>query len=349
MILLTGGAGFIGSAFVRAVHEARSWPVVVLDALTYAGNLNNLAGLTGDLRFVHASVCDAPRVRQLLADCRPRAIVHMAAESHVDRSIVAPGAFVRTNVDGSFVMLDEATRYWRSLPEGERAAFRFLQVSTDEVYGSLAHDAAPAREDTACRPNNPYAATKAAADHLARSYHRTYGLPVLTTRCGNNYGPRQFPEKLIPVVITHARAGRPIPVFGDGLHRRDWIHVDDHCAALLRVLEAGRPGEVYNVGARGEMPNIALVAAVCGVLDELAPRARGRHAELISPVPDRPGHDRRYSLDPSRLDSELGWRPRHPLQQGLRETVRWYLEHEAWLAAVADGSYRHLTRLEDAA
>ncbi len=349
MILLTGGAGFIGSAFVHAWLAARRGPLLVLDALNYAGNLHNLAGLAGPLHFVHGSVCDAPLVRALLAEHRPRAVIHMAAESHVDRSIAAPGAFVRTNVEGSFVMLEEATRHWQALPAAERDAFRFLQVSTDEVYGSLAHDAAPATEDAPCRPNNLYAATKAAADHLARAYHRTHGLPVLTTRCGNNYGPRQFPEKLIPVAIARARAGQPIPVYGDGLHRRDWIHVDDHCAALLGVLVAGRPGEVYNIGARTEMPNIALVAAVCAVLDELAPRPRGRYAELITPVPDRPGHDRRYSLDPRRLETELGWRPRHELRAGLRETVRWYLENDPWLAAIADGSYRNLTRLEASA
>ena len=347
MILVTGGAGFIGANFVRDWLVAGGEPVLNLDALTYAGNPENLATLEGraDHLFVHGDICDRELLDRLLAEHRPRAIVHFAAESHVDRSIHGPAAFVRTNVEGSFTLLEAARGWWSGLPQGEREAFRFLHVSTDEVYGSLGPDDAPFCETTAYAPNSPYSASKAASDHLVRAWHHTYGLPVLTTNCSNNYGPYQFPEKLIPLIIGNALAGRPLPVYGDGLNVRDWLYVGDHCAAIRRVLEAGRCGETYNIGGWNEMTNLEIVHAVCALLDELRPDPAGPHARLISFVKDRPGHDRRYAIDARKIERELGWRPAETFGTGIRKTVAWYLDNPDWVEHVQTGAYRDwLTR-----
>jgi dTDP-glucose 4,6-dehydratase len=324
MILVTGGAGFIGSNFVLSTLAASGEPIVNLDKLTYAGSRRNLAPLRDDRRhvFVKGDIADRALVRKLLRKHKPRAIVHFAAESHVDRSIAGPASFIRTNLVGTFSLLEEARAHAGKLP-GE---FRFVHVSTDEVYGSLGPDDAPFTETTSYAPNSPYAASKAGADHLVRAYHHTYGLPTLTTNCSNNYGPRQFPEKLIPLMITHALAGKPLPVYGDGRNVRDWLYVHDHCDALRLVLERGRAGETYNIGGGAEMTNLDLVGRICTLLDEAKPRKRGRYAELIRFVKDRPGHDRRYAMDASKIARELGWRPRESLESGLARTVAWYLE-----------------------
>ncbi|NCA11344.1 dTDP-glucose 4,6-dehydratase [bacterium] len=343
MILVTGGAGFIGSNFVLDWFAAGDEPVVNLDRLTYAGNARNLAALEGDSRhrFVRGDIADRALVAWLLAEHRVRAIVHFAAESHVDRSIHGPAEFVDTNVVGTFRLLEAARAHWAALPAGERDAFRFLHVSTDEVFGTLGPDDPPFRETTPYQPNSPYAASKAASDHLVRAHHHTYGLPVLVTNCSNNYGPWQFPEKLIPLVIANALAGKPLPIYGDGRQVRDWLYVGDHCAAIRRTLEAGRPGEVYCVGGSSELPNLQVVHALCDALDAARPRADGRsYREQITFVKDRPGHDRRYAIDARKIAAELGWRPSETFTSGLARTVRWYLDHQDWVADVTSGGYR---------
>jgi dTDP-glucose 4,6-dehydratase len=342
MILVTGGAGFIGSNFVLDWLAQSDEPVVNLDALTYAGNTENLRSLEGDQRhvFVHGDICDRALVDRLLATHRPRAIVHFAAESHVDRSIHGPADFMRTNVEGTFTLLEAARGHWSTLAGDEKAAFRFLHVSTDEVYGSLAPEDPPFRETDAYEPNSPYSASKAASDHLVRAWHHTFGLPVLTTNCSNNYGPFHFPEKLIPLMIVNALAGKPLPVYGDGRQVRDWLYVRDHCSAIREVLARGRVGETYNVGGWNEQPNIEIVHAVCALLDELRPDPAGPRARLISHVTDRPGHDRRYAIDASKIERELGWRPAETFATGLRKTVAWYLEHADWVERVQTGAYR---------
>ncbi|MDA1116582.1 MAG: dTDP-glucose 4,6-dehydratase [Proteobacteria bacterium] len=334
MLLVTGGAGFIGSNLVLSTLAATGEPVVNLDKLTYAGNPQNLEALRGDARhtFVQGDICDRRLVAKLLAQHRPRAILHLAAESHVDRSIAGPAEFVQTNVVGTFALLEEARAYWGSLAAPERAAFRFLHVSTDEVYGSLGAGDPAFSEATPYAPNSPYSASKAASDHLVRAYWHTYGLPTLTTNCSNNYGPHQFPEKLIPLMIHQALAGKPLPVYGDGQNVRDWLYVMDHCAALRAVLERGRPGEVYNIGGGAEMKNLELVRTLCALLDEAKARTGGSYASLISFVKDRPGHDRRYAIDARKIRRELGWRPQESFESGLRKTVNWYIDRRAGLA-----------------
>jgi len=327
MLLVTGGAGFIGANFVVSSLAANGEAIVNLDKLTYAGSLKNLDALAGDRRhkFVRGDICDRALLRRLLAECRPRAIVHFAAESHVDRSIEGPAEFIQTNVVGSFNLLEEVRAWWVSLEGAGKAQFRFLHVSTDEVYGSLAATAPAFTERHPYAPNSPYAASKAASDHLMRAYHHTYGLPVLTTHCSNNYGPRQYREKLIPLMIEHALGGKPLPVYGDGMNVRDWLYVLDHCDALRLVLEKGRPGATYNIGGGNEKTNLEVVHMLCALLDEARPRARGRYAELIGMVEDRPGHDRRYAIDASMIAQELGWKPRESFESGMRKTVDWYL------------------------
>jgi dTDP-glucose 4,6-dehydratase len=334
MLLVTGGAGFIGSNFVLQTIAQTSEPVVNLDKLTYAGSLANLEALKGDARhtFVQGDIGDRGLVGTLLARHRPRAIVHLAAESHVDRSIEGPAEFIQTNIVGTFGLLEEARAYWMALPAEERAAFRFLHVSTDEVYGSLGPQDPAFSETTPYQPNSPYSASKAASDHLVRAYHHTYGLPTLVTNCSNNYGPRQFPEKLIPLMLHQALAGKPLPVYGDGQNVRDWLYVEDHCAALRAVLAKGRLGEVYNIGGGQEMKNIDLVRTLCALLDEAKPRTGGSYADLITFVKDRPGHDRRYAIDSRKIQGELGWQPAESFASGLKKTVRWYLDQR--LAAI---------------
>jgi dTDP-glucose 4,6-dehydratase len=339
MILVTGGAGFIGANFVLDWLERTGEPVVNLDKLTYAGNLGSLAPLRGDARhvFVRGDIGDREQVGALLAQHRPRAIVNFAAESHVDRSIHGPAAFVETNIVGTFALLEATRAFCSTLSEDERAAFRFLHVSTDEVYGSLRPDDPAFTETTPYAPNSPYSASKAAADHLVRAYHHTYGLPTLTTNCSNNYGPRQFPEKLIPLMIVNALAGKPLPVYGDGRNVRDWLYVGDHCAAIRAVLAGGRPGETYNVGGDAEMANLDVVETICRILGEIAP---GRdYAGLIAFVKDRPGHDRRYAIDATKIRRELSWAPVESFASGMRRTVQWYLDNGPWLAAVTSGEY----------
>ncbi len=346
MILVTGGAGFIGSNFVLDWLGACDEPVVNLDKLTYAGNLANLATLAGDERhiFVQGDIGDSVLVSQLLARYQPRAVINFAAESHVDRSILGPGDFIQTNVVGTFGLLEAVRAYWGALAEQERASFRFLHVSTDEVYGSLDRNAPAFTETHRYEPNSPYSASKAASDHLVRAYHHTYGLPVLTTNCSNNYGPYHFPEKLIPLCIHNALAGKPLPIYGDGQQIRDWLYVKDHCSAIRRVLEAGRVGEVYNVGGWNEKTNLDVVGTLCQILDEEQPRADGKsYAEQITFVTDRPGHDRRYAIDATKLERELGWKPAETFETGIRKTVRWYLEHQDWVANVTSGAYREWT------
>jgi dTDP-glucose 4,6-dehydratase len=342
MILVTGGAGFIGSNFVLDWLARSDEAVVNLDALTYAGNRENLASLEGDARhvFVQGDICDRALVDRLLAEHRPRAVVHFAAESHVDRSIHGPGAFMRTNVEGTFTLLEAARGYWGGLPATEKDAFRFLHVSTDEVYGSLGPTDPAFTESHPYEPNSPYSASKAASDHLVRAWHHTYGLPVLTTNCSNNYGPYHFPEKLIPLMIVNALAGKPLPVYGDGQQVRDWLYVKDHCAAIREVLARGRLGETYNVGGWNERPNLEIVRQVCALLDEMKPDPAGPYARLITHVADRPGHDRRYAIDARKLERELGWRPAETFETGIRKTVRWYLDHQDWVARVQSGAYR---------
>ena len=342
MILITGGAGFIGANFVLDWLHNNDEPVLNLDKLTYAGNLKNLSSLNRDTRhvFVQGDIGDRELVKQLLVQYRPRAIVNFAAESHVDRSIHGPEDFIQTNVVGTFHLLEESRHYWSGLPEREKTAFRFLHVSTDEVYGSLQADDAPFTETTPYAPNSPYSASKAASDHLVRAYHHTYSMPVLTTNCSNNYGPYQFPEKLIPLMILNATQGKPLPIYGDGMNVRDWLFVTDHCSAIRTVLQGGRVGETYNVGGWNEMPNIEIVKIVCALLDEMRPDKAGPYARLLNYVKDRPGHDRRYAIDASKIHSELGWKPAETFETGIRKTVRWYLDNMDWVENVASGEYR---------
>ena len=341
-ILVTGGAGFIGSNFVLDWLRQSDEPVVNLDVLTYAGNSENLASLGGDARhiFVKGDICDRALLDQLLATHQPRAIVHFAAESHVDRSISGPGAFMRTNVDGTFTLLEAARAYWSAQPEAEKAAFRFHHVSTDEVYGSLKPGDPPFAETNPYEPNSPYSASKAASDHLVRAWHHTYGMPVVTTNCSNNYGPYHFPEKLIPLMIVNALAGKPLPVYGDGQQIRDWLYVTDHCSGIRAVLAAGKLGETYNIGGWNEQANIDIVKIVCALLDELRPDPAGKYERLITYVKDRPGHDRRYAIDARKIERELGWRPAETFETGIRKTVQWYLDHPDWVARVQSGAYR---------
>ena len=343
MILVTGGAGFIGANFVLDWLAHHDEPVLNLDLLTYAGNPENLASLAGDPRhiFVKGDIGDRALIDSLLIKHQPRAIVHFAAESHVDRSIHGPGEFVRTNINGTFTLLDAARAHWNTLSTDAKAGFRFHHVSTDEVYGSLGPNDAAFTETHAFAPNSPYSASKAAADHLVRAWHHTYGLPVITTNCSNNYGPYHFPEKLIPLMIVNALAGKPLPVYGDGQQIRDWLYVTDHCAAIRRVLEAGKPGETYNIGGWNEKPNIEIVQTLCALLDELKPRANQQsYTKQITYVTDRPGHDRRYAIDARKIERELGWRPAETFDTGIRKTVRWYLDHTDWVARVQSGAYR---------
>jgi dTDP-glucose 4,6-dehydratase len=344
MILVTGAAGFIGANFVLDWFGQSQEPVVNLDKLTYAGNPENLASLQGNPHhiFVQGDIGDRALLDRLLAEHRPRAVVNFAAESHVDRSIHGPEDFIQTNVVGTFHLLEAVRAYWGALEGETKAAFRFLHVSTDEVYGTLGADDAPFTESTPYTPNSPYSASKAASDHLVRAYHHTYGLPVLTTNCSNNYGPYHFPEKLIPLMIVNALAGKPLPVYGDGMQVRDWLYVKDHCSAIRRVLEAGRPGETYNVGGWNEKPNIEIVKTVCTLLDGLRPRADGQsYSTQVTYVKDRPGHDRRYAIDATKIHRELGWKPAETFESGIRKTVQWYLDNADWVAHVQSGDYRN--------
>jgi dTDP-glucose 4,6-dehydratase len=341
-ILVTGGAGFIGANFVLSWAESVGSPVVNLDLLTYAGNPSSLETLRDDSRYslVHGDICNGGLVGSLLREHRPRAVVHFAAESHVDRSIVAPDAFIRTNVQGAFTLLEQAKGYWSGLDEAEKGAFRFLHVSTDEVYGSLGPGDPAFSETTPYAPNSPYAASKASSDHLVRAYHHTFGLPVVTTNCSNNYGPFQFPEKLIPLMILNALEGKPLPVYGDGGNVRDWLFVEDHCSAIRAVLEKGRMGETYNIGGNSERKNLDVVTTICDLVDEMRPDAGiGSRRKLITFVTDRPGHDRRYAINASKIARELGWLPAEQFESGLRRTVRWYLDHLSWVENVRTGSY----------
>jgi dTDP-glucose 4,6-dehydratase len=343
MILVTGGAGFIGSNFVIDWLATSGERVVNLDKLTYAGNVRNLDCLTGNPRhtFVRGDIADRSLVEGILSEHKVRAVVHFAAESHVDRSIHGPGDFVDTNIVGTFRLLEATRAYWSALPPTEKEAFRFLHVSTDEVFGTLSASDPPFAETNQYRPNSPYAASKAASDHLVRGHHHTYGLPVLTTNCSNNYGPWQFPEKLIPLIIANALAGKPLPIYGDGMQIRDWLYVGDHCSAIRRVLDAGRLGEIYCVGGSSEKPNIEVVKTLCAILDKERPRSDGSpHASLITYVKDRPGHDRRYAIDARKISAELGWKPAETFETGLQKTVRWYLDHQDWVADVTSGGYR---------
>jgi dTDP-glucose 4,6-dehydratase len=342
-ILVTGGAGFIGSNFVLDWMDSEKDTVINLDKLTYAGNRQNLASLESNPRhlFVHGDIGDTALVDRLLAEHRPRAVLNFAAESHVDRSILGPGEFIQTNVVGTFSLLESVRAYQAALEPEQKKAFRFLHVSTDEVYGTLSPDDPPFRETDAYEPNSPYSASKAASDHLVRAYHHTYGLPVLTTNCSNNYGPYHFPEKLIPLVLHHAQAGKPLPIYGDGKQVRDWLYVKDHCAAIRRVLAAGTVGETYNIGGWNEKTNLEVVHAICQLLDELSPRQDGEsYRQQITFVKDRPGHDRRYAIDASKIERELGWRPAETFETGLRETVAWYLANQDWVQNVTSGAYR---------
>lgn len=343
MILVTGCAGFIGSNFVHTWLENHDEPVINLDKLTYAGNLDNLSALTEDARhtFVQGDIGDRATVDALLAKHKPRAVLNFAAESHVDRSIHGPGDFIQTNVVGTFNLLESVRAYWSSLPETEKQAFRFLHVSTDEVYGTLSAEDPPFAETNPFEPNSPYAASKASSDHLVRAWHHTYGLPVLTTNCSNNYGPFHFPEKLIPLVILNALNGKPLPIYGDGQQVRDWLFVKDHCKAIARVLESGRVGETYNIGGWNEKANIDVVKTICARLDQLRPRADGKpYAEQITYVKDRPGHDRRYAIDARKIERELGWKPEETFETGIEKTVQWYLDNHPWVEAVSSGEYR---------
>ena len=342
MILVTGGAGFIGSNFVLDWLAQSDEYVINLDKLTYAGNLNNLQSLQNDQRhlFVKGDINDGALLAKLLAEYKPRAIVHFAAESHVDRSIHGPAEFISTNINGTFNLLEAARAHWLALPEDEQAAFRFLHVSTDEVYGTLGPDDAPFSETTAYAPNSPYSATKAASDHLVRSYHHTYGLPTLTTNCSNNYGSYHFPEKLIPLVIANARAGKALPIYGDGQQIRDWLYVNDHCTAIRHVLANGRLGETYNIGGWNEKANLDVVQTLCDILDELDPKSTGAsYREQITYVTDRPGHDRRYAIDARKIERELGWKPAETFDTGIRKTVQWYLKNDQWVRDIQSGAY----------
>jgi dTDP-glucose 4,6-dehydratase len=342
MILVTGGAGFIGANFVLDWLAQSDEPVVNLDKLTYAGNLETLASLKDDPKhiFVQGDIGDSALVDRLLAEHQPRAVLNFAAESHVDRSIHGPEDFVQTNVLGTFRLLESVRGYWGALPAEQKAAFRLLHVSTDEVYGSLSASDPAFTEENTYEPNSPYSASKAASDHLVRAWHHTYGLPVVTTNCSNNYGPYHFPEKLIPLMIVNALAGKPLPVYGDGMQVRDWLYVKDHCAAIREVLARGRVGETYNIGGWNEKPNIEIVKTICTLLDELRPDAAGSYARLITYVTDRPGHDRRYAIDARKLERELGWKPAETFETGIRKTVQWYLDNADWVAQVQSGAYR---------
>jgi len=342
MILVTGGAGFVGANFVLDWLNASSEAVLNVDKLTYAGNLGTLESVRSNPKhvFARADICDRAAMDALLSQHKPRAILHFAAESHVDRSIHGPAEFVQTNVVGTFTLLEAALAYWKTLPDADQSAFRFLHVSTDEVFGSLSANDAPFSETTPYAPNSPYSATKAASDHLVRAYRHTYGLPVVTTNCSNNYGPYQFPEKLIPLVIGNALSGKPLPVYGDGQNMRDWLHVGDHCAAIRKVLAHGRPGETYNVGGWNEKSNLDVVHAVCDLLDRLRAKSSGSYRDQITFVADRPGHDRRYAINAHKLERELGWKPAETFETGIDKTVRWYLDNQAWVDEVASGEYR---------
>lgn len=343
MIFVTGGAGFIGSNFVLDWLAQSSETVVNFDKLTYAGNLNNLASLSDDPRhiFVQGDINDTTLLSQLFEQHKPRAVVHFAAESHVDRSIHNPGAFVTTNVNGTFSLLEAARAYWNTLSDTERESFRFLHVSTDEVYGTLGANDAPFSETTPYAPNSPYSASKAASDHLVRSYHHTYGFPTLTTNCSNNYGGFHFPEKLIPLIISNARNGKALPIYGDGQQIRDWLYVGDHCTAIRRVLEAGRVGEVYNVGGWNEKANLEVVHTLCDILDKLTPKAAGSYRDQITYVQDRPGHDRRYAIDAGKIERELGWKPAETFESGIAKTVQWYMDNQEWVSNVQSGDYQN--------
>lgn len=343
MILVTGGAGFIGSNFVLDWLAQSDETVINLDELTYAGNMCNLSALEGDQRhiFVKGNILDQARVEHLLSTYKPRAIVHFAAESHVDRSIHGPSEFVSTNINGTFSLLEAARAYWSALAPTDKAAFRFLHISTDEVYGTLGPDDSPFTETTNYAPNSPYSASKAASDHLVRAYHHTYGLPTLTTNCSNNYGPFHFPEKLIPLIITNARAGAALPIYGDGQQIRDWLYVSDHCAAIRRVLADGRVGETYNIGGWNEMANLDVVKTLCDILDEIDPKTQGSYSDQITYVTDRPGHDRRYAIDARKIESELGWHPAETFETGIRKTVQWYLKNQDWVSGVQSGEYKN--------
>ncbi|MFN9748387.1 MAG: dTDP-glucose 4,6-dehydratase [Burkholderiales bacterium] len=342
MILVTGGAGFIGANFVLGWLTNTLESVVNLDALTYAGNLDNLKVVQHEPRhhFVHGDICDRALLDRLLAQHQPRAIVHFAAESHVDRSIYGPSCFIRTNIEGSFTLLEACRAYWSELPQNKKEAFRFHHVSTDEVYGSLGPSDSPFTETNLYQPNSPYSASKAGSDHLVRAWHHTYGLPVLTTHCSNNYGPYHFPEKLIPLMIVNALSGKPLPVYGDGQQVRDWLYVTDHCSAIREVLARGKVGQTYNVGGGNEKTNLEIVHTVCALLDEMQPDPAGSYTRLITFVADRPGHDRRYAIDARKLERELGWKPAETFESGIRKTVRWYLENKSWVNHVQSGSYR---------
>jgi dTDP-glucose 4,6-dehydratase len=342
LILVTGGAGFIGSNFILQGMESGGSSIINLDKLTYAGNLRNLESVAANPRyeFVHGDIVDRKLVRRLLEQHQPCAIVHFAAESHVDRSIRGPDDFIRTNVDGTFALLEETRAYWNGLADEQRRRFRFLHVSTDEVYGSLGPEDPAFSETTAYAPNSPYSASKAASDHLVRAYHHTYGLPTLTTNCSNNYGRFQFPEKLIPLMILNAMDAKALPVYGDGQNVRDWLYVEDHCTAISIVLASGRPGETYNIGGWNEKRNLEIVETICDIVDEILPRSAGSRRELITFVKDRPGHDRRYAMDARKIERELGWRPKETFETGIRKTVRWYLENETWVRDVTSGAYR---------
>ncbi|MBY4949095.1 dTDP-glucose 4,6-dehydratase [Cupriavidus respiraculi] len=343
-ILVTGGAGFIGANFVLDwLRDGDADGIVNVDKLTYAGNLKTLASLEGDARhvFSRTDICDRGALDQLFATHQPRAVVHFAAESHVDRSIHGPGEFIQTNIVGTFTLLEAVRAYWTGLDDARKASFRFLHVSTDEVFGSLSPTDPQFSETTAYAPNSPYSASKAASDHLVRAYHHTYGLPVVTTNCSNNYGPYHFPEKLIPLVISNALGGKPLPVYGDGLNVRDWLYVGDHCAAIREVLARGRLGETYNVGGWNEKTNLEVVHTICDLLDELRPKAAGSYRDQITFVKDRPGHDRRYAIDARKLERELGWKPAETFESGLRKTVQWYLDNQAWVQDVMSGEYRN--------
>ena len=343
MILVTGGAGFIGANFVLDWLALHDEPVINLDKLTYAGNLDSLASISGDSRhlFVHGDIGDIALVSQLLDTHKPRAIINFAAESHVDRSIHGPEDFIRTNVMGTFNLLTATRTHWQGLPDGEKQSFRFLHVSTDEVYGSLDANDPPFTETSQYQPNSPYSASKAASDHLVRAWHHTYGLPVLTTNCSNNYGPYQFPEKLIPLMIMNALAGKPLPVYGDGLNIRDWLYVGDHCSAIRTVLAKGRPGEVYNIGGWNEKTNMEVVNTLCDILDQSHPSSPVTpHRELITHIRDRAGHDRLYAIDARKIERELGWTPAETFETGIRKTVAWYLDNQAWVSHITSGEYR---------
>ena len=342
-ILVTGGAGFIGSNFILDWIESESATIVNLDKLTYAGNLQNLTSLEGNARhvFMRGDIGDSARIDRLLAEHEPQAVVNFAAESHVDRSIHGPSEFIQTNIVGTFNLLESVRAYFGSLDEKSQKAFRFLHVSTDEVYGTLAPNDPPFRETNPYEPNSPYSASKAASDHLVRAYHHTYGLPVLTTNCSNNYGPLHFPEKLIPLVIHNALAGKPLPIYGDGQQVRDWLYVHDHCSAIRRVLEAGRVGETYNIGGWNEKPNLEVVHTICTLLDELSPRSdRKPYKDQITFFTDRPGHDRRYAIDATKIHRELGWKPQESFEIGIRKTIQWYLDNQEWVRNVTSGDYK---------